>query len=145
MNNKDILIREILSEEDLLKAFVVMKQLRTHLDERSYLALVTDMKKEGYKMFGLWVEEKIVAVTGIIQLTNLYYGKHIWVNDLVVDETQRSTGYGQELLNFVIAWGKENHCGVVALSSGLEKEYAHKFYESKMAFNKVSYVFKKQI
>lgn len=64
---------------------------------------------------------------------------------MVVDEKKRSSGYGKELLNFIVDWGKTNECEVVALSSGLEKEYAHKFYEEKMDFKKVSYVFKKQI
>jgi hypothetical protein len=34
---------------------------------------------------------------------------------------------------------------VVALSSGLPRVEAHKFYESKMEFDKTSYVFKKQL
>lgn len=138
-------IREVLSKEELLEAFSVIKQLRTHLVEEAYLNLIKDMKKEGYRMFGLYVEDKVVAVIGVIKLTNLYYGKHIWVNDLVTDVSQRSKKYGQILLSFINEWAKEHSCEVVALSSGLEKIEAHKFYESKMEFNRVSYVFKKQL
>ena len=49
------------------------------------------------------------------------------------------------LLSFVNEWAKENSCEVVALSSGLQRVEAHKFYESKMEFDKTSYVFKKQL
>lgn len=145
MDNETTYVRELLNKEDLLKAFPVMKPLRTHLVEETYLNLIEDMKKEGYKMFALYVEEEIVAVIGVIKLTNLYYGKHVWVNDLVTDINQRSKRYGQFLLSFVNEWAKENGCEVVALSSGLQRVEAHKFYESKMEFDKTSYVFKKQL
>lgn len=46
-------VRELLNKEDLLKAFVVFKQLRTDLDEETYLNLIQEMKKEG--MYGLTI------------------------------------------------------------------------------------------
>lgn len=138
-------VRELLNKEDLLKAFVVFRQLRTDLDEETYLNLIQEMKKEGYKVFALYLDSEIVAVTGVIKLTNLYYGKHVWVNDLVTNVNHRSMGYGKTLLIFIGNWAKENGCGIVALSSGLQRSEAHKFYESKMQFDKTSYVFKKQL
>lgn len=136
-------VKQLKGREDYLKAFPVVKQLRNNLDEKTYLSLLEDMRKEGYKMFALYSDETIVAVAGIIMLTNLYYGKHVWVNDLVTDEKQRSKNYGQILLDFISNWAKENGCEVVALSSGLQRTEAHRFYELKMGFDKTSYVFKK--
>ena len=138
-------VRELLNKEDLLKAFLVFKQLRIDLDEETYLNLIQEMKKEGYIIFALYLDSEIVAVAGVIKLTNLYYGKHLWVNDLVTNINHRSMGYGKILLTFIGEWAKENGCGVVALSSGLQRLEAHKFYESKMEFDKTSYVFKKQL
>lgn len=138
-------VKELLDNEELLKAFPVMKQLRSHLVEETYLNLILAMKKEGYKMFALYLDEEIVGVAGLVKLTNLYYGKHVWVNDLVIDENQRSKKYGQTLLSFINEWAKENGCDVVALSSGLQRVEAHKFYEFKMEFDKTSYVFTKQL
>ncbi|MGL5352693.1 MAG: GNAT family N-acetyltransferase [Clostridium sp.] len=148
MNNEDknkIYIEEIIDEVDLGLSFIVMKQLRINLDENEYLDLINNMKEEGYRIFGLYSENKIKGLVGVIKLTNLYYGKHIWVNDLVVDENCRSKGYGEKLLEFVSDFAIDNDCKVVALSSGLEKVEAHRFYEEKMEFSKVSYVFKKNI
>ena len=145
MDKENTYVKELLNKEEFLKAFPIMKQLRTHLIEETYLNLILDMKKEGYKMFSLYVNDEIVAVAGVIKLTNLYYGKHVWVNDLVTDVSKRSNKYGQKLLSFIIEWAKENGCDVVALSSGIQRVEAHKFYELKMGFDKVSYVFKKQL
>lgn len=107
--------------------------------------LILAMKKEGYKMFALYLDEEIVGVAGLVKLTNLYYGIHVWVSDLVIDEIQRSKKYGQTLLSYINEWAKENGCDVVALSSGLQRVEAHKFYEFKMEFDKTSYVFTKQL
>jgi GNAT superfamily N-acetyltransferase len=103
------------------------------------------MQGEGYRMFALFADEQIVSVTGIIQLTNFYDGKHIWVNDLVTVENQRSKGYGKMLLSFVVKLAEESDCEMVVLSSNFERVKAHKFYLEKMGFAKTSYVFKKQL
>lgn len=142
-------IKELLSSEDFLKAFPIVQQLRPNLDELVYLNLIKDMQKEGYRMFALCDAvidtEKIIAVIGVIQLTNLAYGKHLWVHDLVTDASHRSKGYGEVLLSFINNLAKENGCAVVALSSGFQRIGAHKFYEEKMRFDKTSYVFRKQL
>lgn len=143
--NDTIVIRQLSGEEELKKAFLVMKQLRTELNEEAYLHLVKEMYKQGYKMFAIFDKGQIAGVAGIIGLTNLYYGKHIWVYDLVIDENKRSMGFGEKLLSYVQAWGKERGFEVVALSSGLSRTDAHRFYEKKMGFVKTSYVFRKQI
>jgi GNAT superfamily N-acetyltransferase len=144
-NNSILTIKELKNENQWKEAFLIMNQLRTDLDEEEYLQLVKDMSKEGYIMFALWEGMKIIAVIGVIKLTNLYYGKHIWVYDLIVDESKRSKGYGDKLLSYVQQWGKGIGCETVALSSALSRTEAHRFYENKLEFNKTSYVFKKKL
>jgi GNAT superfamily N-acetyltransferase len=140
------LIKELDNEQGWKEAYPVMKQLRTHLDESSYLQLVREAaQKENYKMVALYENEKIVAVTGFMPKITLYNGRSIWVCDLVTDVNNRSKGYGETLLNYVHSWSKENGYGLVSLSSGLQRVDAHRFYENKMAYDKVSYVFLKRI
>lgn len=136
-------IKELQSKNEIMAAFPVMKQLRTHLDEETYLELVIEAKaKDRYKLFALIDEGKIVAVTGFKPMITLYYGRFVWVCDLVTDANKRSKGYGEKLLEYVHEWSKENHYNSVALSSGLQRADAHRFYEQKMDYDKVSYVFK---
>ena len=138
-----ISIKELQSHNEIIDAFPVMKQLRPHLDENVYFELVVEAKeKEGYKMFALVDTDEIVAVIGFQPMITLYYGRFIWVCDLVTDYTKRSKGYGKRLLAYVHQWAKENNYDSVALSSGLHRTDAHRFYEEKMDYNRVSYVFK---
>ena len=138
--------KELHSQEEILEAFPVMHQLRTHLDEKAYLELVMEAKeKDMYRLFALYDQGEIVAVTGFKPMITLYYGRFVWVCDLVTDNSKRSNGYGEKLLSFVHEWADENGYERVALSSGLQRVDAHRFYEEKMGYDKVSYVFKKEL
>ncbi|SEJ44419.1 Acetyltransferase (GNAT) domain-containing protein [Bhargavaea ginsengi] len=139
-----LIIKELESTGDLLAAFPVMKQLRTHLDEIAYLELVKEaQEKDSYRMLALQDGNEIISVIGFKPMITLYYGRFVWVCDLVTDRNRRSGGYGQKLLDYVHDWAKENSYTSVALSSGLQREDAHRFYEEKMEYDRVSYVFRK--
>ena len=139
----NLTIKELQSQNEIMEAFPVMKQLRTHLDEGTYLELVVEAKeKDSYKMFALIADGEIVAVTGFKPMITLYYGRFVWVCDLVTDSKRRSNGYGEKLLTYIHEWAKENDYESVALSSGLQRMDAHRFYENRMEYDKVSYVFK---
>ncbi|WP_233879810.1 GNAT family N-acetyltransferase [Virgibacillus halodenitrificans] len=137
-------IKELQLKEDIIGAFPIMNELRSHLDVQSYMELVQEaMEKDMYHMVALYENGEIVAVIGYKPMITLYYGRFIWVCDLVTKEDKRSKGFGEELLSFVENWAKDNKYQAIALSSGLQRTEAHRFYEEKMAYDKVSYVFKK--
>lgn len=140
------LIKQLQTVNEWKEAFPVVKQLRTHLDEDQYLILVKEAtQQEDYKLFALFDDEKIIALTGFMPMITLYNGKFIWVCDLVTDENHRSMGYGKTLLSFVETWGKEHGYEIVSLSSGLQRKAAHRFYKDKMEYDQVSYVFLKKL
>ncbi|GGF25371.1 putative N-acetyltransferase YhdJ [Halobacillus andaensis] len=139
-------IRELQKDHQIRAAFPVMNQLRNHLDEEEYVALVKEAKeKDMYRLFGLFIGEEIVAVIGFKPMITLYYGRFVWVCDLVAREDKRSLGNGEKLLSFVHQWATEEGYEKVALSSGLQRENAHRFYEQKMNYERVSFVFKKDL
>lgn len=138
------MIKELEKDEEILSAYPVMNELRTQLKETEFLSLVKEaIEVERYKLFAMEVDGRIVAVTGFKEMTTLYYGRFVWICDLVTSEPYRSQSYGEELLRFVENWSKDHGYDRIALSSGLKRTRAHKFYESKMNYDCVSYVFKK--
>ncbi|MFC7373598.1 GNAT family N-acetyltransferase [Fictibacillus iocasae] len=138
-------IRQLNEPHEFREAFPVMRQLRTHLTEDLFAELVGEMQEEGYTLFALVDEGEIRAAAGIAVLTNLYYGKHVWVYDLVTDNKARSKGFGYEMLAFLESFAAQNGCSCVALSSNFERVDAHRFYEDKAGYDRVSYVFKKNL
>ncbi|UTR13188.1 GNAT family N-acetyltransferase [Salipaludibacillus sp. LMS25] len=139
-------IYEMTARQDIINTFPLMKQLRTHLDKDTYVALVEEaMAVDQYRLVALFDGDKMVAVAGFKPMITLYYGRFVWVCDLVTDSASRSNGYGEKLLTYVEEWAGAHNYEKVALSSGLQRTNAHRFYEEKMAYDKASYVFKKDI
>jgi GNAT superfamily N-acetyltransferase len=146
MTMTSTMIKELKTDGEIESSFNIMKQLRTHLNLQSYVKLVAAARKENqYRIFALYKKEEMLALVGFMPMITLYYGEYIWVCDLVTDDNNRSNGYGNVLLSYVHQWAKENHYHTVALSSGLARTDAHRFYEEKMGYDKVSFVLKKDM
>ena len=138
-------IMELITVDQWDDAYSIMKQLRTDLDKHSYLELMDQMRKEGYRLFALFSGEEIAAVVGVSSRTNFYNKRHVIVHDLVTTEDKRSRGYGEKLLVFVHEWAKQNGAQYVALESALQRKDAHRFYEEKLEYDKWSYSFRKKL
>lgn len=134
-----------LTPNQLLEAYPLISQLRKHLSVEEFVETAKQMMTCGYRAICLYDGKKILAYAGFAELLNLYYGRHIWIYELVVDEENRGKGLGKILLSHIEDYAKEKNLSCIALSSSLEKENAHRFYEGKMDFGKVSYVFKKDL
>ena len=150
MKFEEILISDILKIrelgiDELEQAFPVISQLRTDLSLEEYVSFVKVMKLSGYRIVCLFENGKIVSYAGFAKMVNLNDGSHIWVYDLVTDSTKQGNGYGKLLLSYIEKWAEDNLLSRIALSSGLQREGAHKFYEKAMNYNKTSYVFKKNL
>ncbi|WP_129114240.1 GNAT family N-acetyltransferase [Halegenticoccus tardaugens] len=144
-------IRELKTEPEWRAAFPVMRQLRTHLDADEFVSLVRGMRGDGYRLFALAAEgddagdREVVALVGVGISTNMYHGRHAWVYELVTDADHRSKGYGGRLLSFVEEWAAKEGCERLALSSGLQRADAHRFYEERAEMDRASYVFTKPL
>lgn len=135
-----------IQENHIHEAYPLVSKLRTHLSLEDYTHLVKEaMEKDRYELYGLYIGDFLASVIGFEPMTTLYYGRFIWVCDLVTDDNYRSLGYGNHLLSHIEDLAKEKGYDAIALSSGLQREQAHRFYEDKMAYDKVSYVFKKEL
>ena len=138
-------IVELTSEAELSEGYAVMHELRTHLDEAQYIALLAEMRPRGYRQFAVREGGSIVAMAGIFFNVNLYYGHYLWVYDLITTANARSKGYGQALLSHMEELARAAGCDTIALTSGVQRIDAHRFYEQRMGFDRVSYTFKKAL
>ncbi|HEV2754855.1 MAG TPA: GNAT family N-acetyltransferase [Actinomycetota bacterium] len=137
---------ELRTREELRTAWPVMRELRGHLTEDQWLQLTETMAADGYRLLALQDGDgAILAAAGIRLATNLYYGRHVWVYELVTAGGARSRGHGQALLGHVEEIAAAEGCEMVALSSGLQRVDAHRFYEERMGYDKVSYTFTKRV
>ncbi|HEX2196510.1 MAG TPA: GNAT family N-acetyltransferase [Actinomycetota bacterium] len=139
-------IVELSGRDDLRRAWPVMRELRGHLSEERWLELMDVMTPDGYRLLALEDDDGTIrALAGIRVSTNLYWGRHVLVDELVTATEARSRGHGRALLGHVEELAAAEGCEMVALSSGLWRHDAHRFYEQHMRFDKVSYCFTKLV
>ena len=138
-------ITELTTEEEFVASFSCMSQLRPHLTSEQFISMIGEMRPNGYRLFAVREEDRIVAVAGVGFSTNLYYGRYLWVYDLVTSAEARSKGHGALLLGHLEAMARADGCDTIALSSGVKRLDAHRFYEDKMGFQKASYTFTKDL
>ena len=141
--SEKLIIRE-LRQDELEQAYHIVKQLRTSVSLEDFIKTINTMKNTGYKMVCLFEDGKIVSFAGFERKLTLY-GDHIWVHELVTDINERSKGYGKLLLTYVENIAKEYSLKGIALSSRLEREDAHRFYENIMGYTKASYLYRKEL
>lgn len=116
------------TEEAILACHGVMAELRPHVARAEFLATVRAMQKDGLRLACVRDGGRVVAVAGYRISTNLFCGKHLYVDDLVTAESERSKGHGKALLAWLRALAVEEDCDVFHLDSGVQRKRAHAFY-----------------
>jgi GNAT superfamily N-acetyltransferase len=122
-------VRTLTTDEDILGARGVMRQLRPQIPEADYLSTVRRMMRtDGYLQAAVFDGDAVVAVAGYRFMEMLYAGKTLYVDDLNTDETRRSRGYGKVLMDWLKREARERGCVQLQLDSGVQREQTHRFY-----------------
>ncbi|MCY7757715.1 GNAT family N-acetyltransferase [Bacillus inaquosorum] len=139
-------MKQLTTKEEWAESFPVMSELRTELDEETYLQrLEACVRKESYMLFALYEDTAIRALCGALPRVSIHKGEYLWIADLVTTAPFRSKGYGKMLLDYAADWARKAGFGSVSLSSGLQRKDAHRFYTDKMGFTIESYLFRKPV
>jgi len=121
-------IFRIEEEAEISESFRLMQQLRPHLQEEGFTQQIRTQMKEGYHLFCMRKESEVIALCGCRVSTSLAWGRHLYIDDLIISNDKRSLGYGKEMMNFLINFAKEKGCSEIHLDSGVQRFQAHKFY-----------------
>ena len=123
-------IRIAKTDTEILSCFETMAQLRSHLNKESFVETVRELETDGFKLAYIEDNKKIVCVAGYRMLSNLCFGKNLYVEDLVTSENLRSLSYGEKMICWLKEVATNEHCKVLHLDSGTHRARAHKFYFS---------------
>lgn len=124
-------IRDALTGADVARCFPVMVQLRPQLTEPEFVARVLRQRSQGYRLAFIETDGRVTAVAGYRFGENLAWGRHLYVDDLVTDESVRSTGEGGALFDWLVGEARAAGCAQFHLDSGVLRFGAHGFYLSK--------------
>ncbi len=133
-----------ITDADIEKCFDVLAELRPHLSRDGFLAQVREMEAEGFVLAFTQVEDQVVAAAGYRVYSNLFMGKHCYVDDLVTATDHRSRGYGKQMIDWLRDQARQANCRYFHLDSGTHRGQAHKFYFDQ-GFTIASYHFSEEL
>jgi len=111
----------------LKKAEAVHRQLRTALPPE-YEAKMKRVFAGGARMCVATDGADVAGVAVYRMYENTFYGKQLYVDDLVTDEARRSSGVGRALLGYLEQKARAAGFDSLTLDSGTQRLQAHKFY-----------------
>lgn len=117
------------SDAEIKACYPVMRELRPQLAEEEFLSRVRRQEKAGYRLAFHCTPSGVVAVAGFRIGESLAWGRFLYVDDLVTLSSQRSQGYGAQLLAWLKAYAAAEGCQQLHLDSGIQRKDAHRFYE----------------
>jgi GNAT superfamily N-acetyltransferase len=121
-------IRNAETDEEVLRCFAVLSQLRPHLVAEEFVPRIRRMQAEGFHLARLDEDGEVRAVAGYRYMDLLFSGRTLYVDDLVTDATQRSRGHGAAMLNWLRGQARADGCTTLTLDSGVQRTEAHRFY-----------------
>lgn len=125
-NHKIGLVR---SGEDIRRCYQVMVELRPGYSREVFVRHVEKQVREyRYRLVMLEADGEVAAVAGFRIGECLAWGRYMYVYDLVTAAKSRSGGHGAALLDWLIAYAREDECGELHLDSGVQRFEAHRFY-----------------
>jgi GNAT superfamily N-acetyltransferase len=115
------------TDEEILACYPVLRQLRPKLSDKTLVADVRRMQKQGFLLASI-SDPEVRAVAGYRYMEMFAFGPLLYVDDLVTDSAKRSHGYGNALLTWLANEAKSHGCRFLTLDSGMKRLDAHRFY-----------------
>jgi GNAT superfamily N-acetyltransferase len=124
-----ITVEKMQSDSQISSTFPVMSQLRTHLIKEQYVERIRRQQQtNNYNVAALTEDGIVKCVAGYRITEHLAWGKILYVDDLVTDESARSSSYGKQIMDWLVEQARINNCEQFHLDSGVQKHAAHRFY-----------------
>ena len=97
-----------------------------------------------YQCFGLFFEGKLKGIAGGWISVRFYSGKQLEVDNVIIDSSMQSKGFGKKFFQFMEEWAKQNDCQTIELNTYVQNSRSHKFYYN-LGFSILGFHFLKKI
>jgi GNAT superfamily N-acetyltransferase len=131
MEKDGISVRHLLDSEDIRTSWLLMQQLRPdQSDEVSYVKQVERQQQNtGYNLVGaIDSDGLLLGIAGFVCSEMISRGSYLYVDDLVIDEGNRSQGVGAILLSWLCDHARELGCSSLHLDCSNHRLDSHRFY-----------------
>lgn len=120
----------VVSLSDPNPAVPLLRDLRNGLEEATFTERLARAWHDGYRILAAKDGASILGIAGYRVVHDLFWGKTLYVDDLIVAASSRGQGIGAQLLTAMNTHARETGCDHIRLCSGLDRDAAHRFYKS---------------
>ncbi|MBY3441355.1 MULTISPECIES: GNAT family N-acetyltransferase [Rhizobium] len=124
----EVIIRELVGLDQTMTIFPLYSQV-SRLSEVVVCQRLAAMFAEGnYRCIAAYIDKRMVGASGFWTGTQLWCGKYIEADNVVVDNAMRSQGIGGKMMAWIEAEAERTECAVVRIAMVLGRERTHQFY-----------------
>ena len=131
MEKDGINVRHLHDSDDIRTSWPLMQQLRPdQSDEAVYVKQVERQQKNtGYNLVGAFDSDGLLlGIAGFVFSEMISRGSYLYVDDLVIDEGNRSQGIGAILLSWLRDHARDLGCSSLHLDCSNHRLDSHRFY-----------------
>lgn len=121
-------IIKIIPTNELTSIIPLLQQLNKTTPEHILNERLKDMSTQNYKCIGIYIENKLVGISGLWFLTRHYIGKTVEPDHVVIDENYRGKNLGKLLFEWIYNYAKEIGYEATELNAYTGNRKSHKFY-----------------
>ncbi|MDI1234463.1 MAG: GNAT family N-acetyltransferase [bacterium] len=120
---------KLIKKADISTIIPLLKILAPKMEEALLNERLEEMtNNHNYECVGVYDGETLIGMSGLWLLNKYYVGKHIEPDNVVIIPAYRGKGIGQQLLNWINEYGKQNGCKASELNCYLNNSEGLKFW-----------------
>ena len=125
----DVTIRELVGLDQFRDVYPLVQQLNPEIDEELFIERLAAMLDEGsYRCIAAYRDEQLVGIAGFWIGTQLWCGKYVEPDNVVVDQALRGSGIGGLLMAWIEAEGNRLGCEVMKLEAYAQRTRTRELY-----------------
>jgi GNAT superfamily N-acetyltransferase len=121
-----VTFRTLETDQQIAAAFPLMSALRDRIRSETFVSEIRRQQLDGYELIGGFDDWRLVTLAGIRRSHTLSRGEHLFVDDLVTDESARGHGHGRAMIDWLVARARVERIPRIYLDSRFT---ARGFYE----------------
>ena len=120
---------KVIQEEEILSIIPLLIKLNSKTPLKILKERVVEIAKTPhYECIGLYIDDKLVGISGLWYSTRHYIGKTVEPDHVIIDDSIRGQGLGKQFFNWIDNHVKSKGCEAIELNAYVSNPQSHKFY-----------------
>lgn len=121
----------VINTNDILSIIPLLSKLNSKTPLNLLKERTLEMSKlSNYECIGLYVDDKLVGISGLWYSTRHYIGKTVEPDHVIIDDTLRGKGLGKQFFSWIDIHVKNKGCESIELNAYTSNIKSHKFYKN---------------